>query len=83
MFKRTPTPLTKEQQRVYKIMLGRAHNSKNRIFTSRNLYEGVQTTLDTNSKRRLSRRFNYHAKKNPEKFEIISGRGNKRYRTKP
>lgn len=84
MFKNTPTPLNPEQQRVYNIMLGKAYRMINEIYTTADLLNGIENTLNASEKRRLGRRFNRHTKKKPSKFTIIPNKkGNTRYQTKP
>lgn len=81
MLKRTPKPLTAEQQRVYRAMIAIAHRKKGQIYTVADLLKLIKHNLNANEQRRIGRRFSYYARKSKH-LEIYSTKGNLTYFTK-
>lgn len=82
MYKITRTPLSVEGQRVYPKMIHLAYRWKGRTYTVSDLLKNIPNRLTTNDKRRIGRKFSAYAKKNPERFRIIAGKGNHKYYTR-
>jgi len=81
MLKRTPKPLTAEQQRVYRAMIANAHRRKGQEYTTADLLKCIEHDLSINDQRRVGRRFSYYARKSKH-LEIRSTKGNLTYFTK-
>jgi len=81
MLKTTRTPLTPEQERVYRAMIANAHRRKGQVYTTADLLKCIEHDLSTNDQRRIGRRFSYYARKSKH-LEIYSTKGNFTYFTK-